>query len=335
MLKIFKCSTGKYLKGEALSSWCYRLCQFPEVQQHLMEHFWKGSNQCPLFLSLFEFDQHLETGSDLDFVSPNQLGAVLKSVIGNDLEKFSKPTGHVSPIIPWVYRRSYCQSCMVEAMRYTRAPILKCVWRQVLEPFCAVHNTLLWDAPRHVSDALDAPRAIFKWHHSVQARELRYEDYVNDWSCLLQAACRVQKKFVKLRKSQGAGGAYLIDNTLMCLMRVLLTPGTVLYGHAGSRRLLDIKSTEGETLYVSCYLQPFRASAACRARALFFIGVLIGWIGRREATASLKNDYWAPSTPDQVWRSVYEFDPKIFSWLCENLRRFETRALLIPSSNIV
>jgi len=327
MLKSGLCSNAKMIAGESLSSWSYRLCQIPEVQQYIL-HNAGGYGRGPrLFLSLFEFEKR-EAHCDLDFISPDHKWKVLPLIMGSDLERFVKPV-NVAPMIPWGFRRSYCEDCMRENLRSNCSLMLKIAWRYVSKPFCELHDVLLKDVPRQIGAALDAPRAIFKWNHSIESKNLGHAEYVNNWADLLKTACRVQKKLVKLRNLQQDRCIYLFDNTIMSLMRALLTPGMDLYRHSGSNRLLDIVSSEGETLYLSCYLQPFRASAACRARAHFFIGILLGWVCQKEAFKSLRGDPWESDTPEKIWGSVYKFDKELYYWLRNSLIRFQTSALSI------
>ncbi|MGY2686124.1 hypothetical protein ACVWVZ_005458 [Pseudomonas tolaasii] len=335
ILRICIHPSAKYYRGESLSSWCYRLCQYPEVQMHLLERYKRNSIYPASYSSIFEFEQDLSPGADLDFVACLQTKSALQSMIGGYLKKFQLPASQVHPIIPWSYRRSYCYSCMAEAMGTTKAPILKIRWRRVCEPFCDRHKKLLMDAPLYVGRPLDAPRTIFKWHHSGVANNIRHNEYLDQWSEVLRIAYKIQKKIHKIRTGNDAKLVKLFDDSIMSLFRALLTPQSFLYQHSGARRLLDVFSREGESKNVALYLQPYRASSASRARALFYIGLLIGWIRNSEATLALSDDFWAPKTSEDVWEAIYRSDSKVCSTTLMNLRLFKSDLLNFATPNLV
>jgi len=302
---------------------------------HLWEHYKRSSSYPASYSSIFEFEQNLRPGIDLDFVEALQSEGALQSIIGGHLNKFPLRACQVNPVIPWNYRRSYCYSCMADAMASTKAPVLKLKWRQFYEPFCERHKKLLMDAPLYVGRSLDAPRTIFKWHHSDVAIYIGHDEYINQWSDMLRLAYRVQRKIHKIRSNNNMNVVKVFDDCIMSLSRALLTPESFLYEHSGGGRLLDVFSTENESVNVALYFQPYRASSASRARALFYIGLLTGWVRSSEAALALSDDFWAPKTSGDVWDSIYRSNSKVYSTTLMNLRLFQGDLLNIANPRLV
>jgi len=317
--------------GESLSSWCFRLAQFPEVQQYLLAKSTPGIISSMTHLSILEFEQSCNN-ADFDFIYDEPRKLMLMPIIGGNYRKFLVPSVCIQPVIPWQYRRSYCSSCISEALRVTRAPILKSSWRNVFEPFCIKHGELLRDAPPHVGRLLDGPRAIFKWHHMSPNDCSSHEEYTLQWAAFLRSAEKVQRKIKRLLSGDEAN-VLDVSNTILALMRALLNPGAFLYDHLGARRLPDIEASQYETMNISLRLQVFRASSASRARALFYVGVVLGWIKEKEIEQVSGDNYYAPKSASDVWGSVWEADSKVYAWLRSNLHIHQNNALRVSLPN--
>ncbi|WP_439868984.1 hypothetical protein [Pseudomonas syringae] len=331
-------------EGESLSSWIFRQrCKARKLPYNGDLAFPHPLRRDESLLSeaipLHDFDQGLSRSmaqafADRIHLPYHLLATQLCSVTGVD-KHFSELYGYSTRTLdaPWVgtviiplkYRCSYCYQCVEEGIKATGMPITKARWRHVLMPFCLTHLSLLYDAPGKTSLREDFPSAVFKHHWGQCYADTRIDEHIRSDITRLALGMRVQQKLIALWSGTP-------DESLRCailgfvltLFRMVLDPA---YRWAYSRT--DILTGGGHYtasgFYAEFYERPLRATAFARARALYIVGLLLGWIDEDETQAPEVWDAFTPRCASDIWARLPH---------CGALRLWVKRELSLYENNM-
>jgi hypothetical protein len=118
-----------------------------------------------------------------------------------------------------------------------------------------------------------------------------------------------------------------IENFILTLMRALMMPcmnGSYDGGSLTGGRSEAVRRIVGGANYTVLYLQPFLASSATRARALYLVGLVLGWISESAAKAAAGKDFYIATSAEHITRWLLDEQTGLARWLSLNLQRFET-----------
>lgn len=237
-----------------------------------------------------DFDQGLTPAMAQAFAQRNYIPVSLLTPLCVD-KPFDELYGHAKPSkgVPWVgtviiplqHRCSYCYQCVEEGIKATGLPVIRSCWRHVLMPFCSRHQALLYDVSEKFSLSEDFPAAVFKFHWNRTFAVTRIDEHTRSDISRLRGAMRVQQRLIDLWDSttdvvQRAANLGFV----LTLFRMLLQPT---YEWAYSKKEIFNQGGRPVVLefYSAFYKLPLRATAVARARALFLIGVILGWTDER------------------------------------------------------
>lgn len=328
-------------EGESISSWMFRLqCnarRYPCISDGDLGRIVTGASSQPDPMSLVQtssqtedtfietnsagtntadansaqdFDQGLTPAMAQAFAQRNYIPVSLLTPLCVD-KPFDELYGHAKPSkgVPWVgtviiplqHRCSYCYQCVEEGIKATGLPVIRSCWRHVLMPFCSRHQALLYDVSEKFSLSEDFPAAVFKFHWNRTFAVTRIDEHTRSDISRLRGAMRVQQRLIDLWDSttdvvqRSANLGFVLT-----LFRMLLQPT---YEWAYSKKEIFNQGGRPVVLefYSAFYKLPLRATAVARARALFLIGVILGWIDEDEAQAPEFWDAFAPKDASIIW----------------------------------
>lgn len=274
-----------------------------------------------------DFDQGLTPAMAQAFVQRNYIPASLLTPFCAE-KPFEKLYGHArhpkgvpwvgTVIIPLQHRCSYCYQCVEEGIRATGLPVIKSCWRHVLMPFCSKHEALLYDVSGRISLNEDFPAAVFKFHWSRTFATTRFDEHTRSDISRLKGAMRVQQRVIDLWE----GTTDVVQRSanlgfVLTLFRMVLQPT---YEWAYSKKdMFNVGGPpSGLGFYSAFYNLPLRATAFARARALFLVGLILGWIDQDEAQAPEFWDGFAPQRAHTIWAHLPYHGP-LRSWVRREL----------------
>jgi hypothetical protein len=217
---------------------------------------------------------------------------------------------------------------MATAITRTGFPVCLTKWRHVLEPFCDRHPYLLREGNLIGRVPEDLPRYLFKWHWQSRRQRDDYELYAAANAPLLALSRQVQLTITQTLITQSEMAIkHKFENFILTLMRALMMPcmdGSYDGGSLTRGRIEAVQRIIGDANYTVLYLQPFLASSATRARALYLVGLVLGWISESAAKAAAGKDLYIATSAEHITRWLLDGQTGLARWLSPNLQRFET-----------
>lgn len=220
-------------------------------------------------------------------------------------------------IIPMQLRSDFCLDCMEEAISEIGLPVYLKTWRLVLRPYCEKHGCVLLSVDAHLYRSIDIAVEIFEhacaFPHEVQRQKILLDKYSDVQNIARDIFVRIG---VLLNQAPSRKVRCKIENFLMMLMRIALAPE--LWGSYASianfKVVADRKFDNEKPLPMFCQT-PLRATGAARARSLYLIGLLLGWVSEFQATRSRpESDFYLETSAIAIWRSV-KWRPQVKSIL--------------------
>lgn len=323
--------------GESLSSWAYRLLCYAVKRPH----FTNISEDCEGFLSRVDVDRGLTEGqwrelAQLMNISFNDI----EGIVLRDQEAIDQSTdfyelvmrSRIAPslrvgsiIIPSQYRSAYCYQCIQEGIASVRLPLMQQSWRYVLMPFCTEHRSVLLDAPTSASLRVSFPERVFKSHWSNSSSRERYEEMIRRDHVRLNLGLRVQDNILALlRSAPSEDFQWRIVGFVLTLMRIVLISR---FANSYFNREIYYYEEweEPKGFYTKFYNGPIRADAHTRARALYFVGLLLGWIHEEETNSPDAWDIYVPTSAASIWNIMSGSDQGHF--MGRELSRYDNEML--------
>lgn len=340
-------------EGESISSWMFRLqCSArrdpyvsnvdicptrsvessrPDPMSPIQKASQTGKSSTEINV-LQDYDQELTPAMAQAFAQRNYISVSLLNQACLD-KPFDDLYGHAGPskgapwvgtvIIPLQHRRSYCYQCVEEGIRATGLPVIKSCWRHVLMPFCSKHEALLYDVSGRMSLNEDFPAAVFKFHWNRTFATTRFDEHTRSDITRLKGAMRVQQRVIDLWE----GTTDVVQRSanlgfVLTLFRMVLQPT---YEWAYSKKdMFNVGGPpSGLGFYSAFYKLPLRATAFARARALFLVGLILGWIDDDEAQAPEFWDAFAPDRASMIWAHMPNHGP-LGSWVRRELDLYQS-----------
>jgi hypothetical protein len=319
------------LSGESLTSWvlrAYNRLSVEKLNSFQLELDYAGCGYVEADGSECDIPRLLP---DLDLLENNVYASKLLkdyNICESWLEKRFRL--EIRPIIPFMYRQSYCYACLGEALQITQEIAVKHEWRFVLQPFCIIHNCVLLDAGVEFTRFSDYAYELFLYHCDRRGDKLKRSVLFEADHVIHDAALKVQRRYLRLREeAQDLSQRHRIDNFMLTILRAVLMPSLhFAYRPADFNKWAGSDAFVLPSLYVRFYQEVFRAPALMRAKALYLTGLVLGWIGEDEAVEAAKDSYFFPRKPLLVWRAL-DKTPGLLSLMCSDLRLNETAQLSI------
>lgn len=347
-MSFYKSFISERCEGESISSWMFRLqcsarrhpyvsevefCRArsvassrpdPILSVETLPQTEKNSTETKV---LQDYDQGLTPAMAQAFAERNHIPVSLLTPLCVD-KPFDDLYGHAkypkgapwvgTVIIPLPHRCSYCYQCVEEGIKATRLPVVQSCWRHVLMPFCLRHQTLLYDVSGKMSLNEDFPAAVFKFHWNRTFAATRFDEHTRSDITRLRGAMRVQQRLIDLW--EGSTDVFKRSANLgfvLTLFRMVLQP-TYKWAYSKKDMFNDGGPPQGLGFYSAFYKLPLRATAVARARALFFVGLILGWIDEDEAKAPEFWDAFAPNCASIIWAHLPNHGP-LGSWVRREL----------------
>jgi hypothetical protein len=326
------------LPGESLSSWVFRSYDsLPSIESY---NFWLQPET-----ELAEHDELMPQKNfiltpyyDRDLVGSNpDAWALVKyhNVSDEWLEPFRfEPR----PLVPFQFRQSSCYDCFTEALETTGQVAALLEWRFLLQPFCTRHGGLLRDGGCEHALLTNYSSELFG-SHFTEGLNTSQSSLVDQYKLMceyddmsLAMGKKVQDRYLEIRDTASdIWQRTAIDNFILTLTRAVLMPCM----HYSYRRIHFCQwagqdSFALPSFYVQFYQEIYGAPSAARARALYLVGLLLGWVTEDEADQVDKQDYYVARKARDIWIK-FEGSSHLSSYLILQLAMNQTEFLSIES----
>lgn len=307
-------SLPKPYPDEALSSWMYRVREThaePQIRalSGMSDHDRETS---PLMASYVKVLGG--RGKDLDFSFERPEILAFAKAYDLTLEWIKSVFSPVSTqIIPIWFRSDYCPQCMEESIADIGFPVYLKSWRLVLKPFCQKHGCVLLSTDTYLHDSIDFAMDVFE-HSCANPHELDRQSNCLVKDSQVQSLSRMVVDRIESLLGQVEGTLVhdKVQRFVLTLLRVTLMPK--LWSNYSSVIKFAVQSGndfESKKELPMFYQLPLRVTDMARARSLYMIGLLLGWIEEEQAQeARQRDDFYLVTSASAFWQRV-EHSPRI------------------------
>ncbi len=194
-------------------------------------------------------------------------------------------------VIPRIIRRSYCIKCIEDSIAECGLPTYKRAWGVVLMPLCSRHQTLLEDGEFSPKNSLNLALPLFKSHWSSMLSKVNSDARANLYPWI-PLSSRVQSKM--------SANPRLMESTAVRVLAQLFLSRWLLFATAENQR--DSRARKGSFYELSkpsadamIHQDSISACATMRAKALCYVGLVLGLISDTELQEALGADAFLPS----------------------------------------
>jgi|GEM_PF-5470368 len=325
--------THKAILGESLSSWMHRhdrnsiIRSAPNISASASSCYKKF---IAIKSQVISVDRDFKDSNDvlLEFLICHRVDVTSLGTLGDPEER---------PIVPFHYRRSYCYECFESSLQLIQSFAWKLEWRYMLNPFCSVHDTLLREAPLDLALSYGFGQRAFESHHGRGRHQARHDAMCIKSADIFNLSWIVQVRYEKLRKlAAKRGESKNLDEYVLSIVRSMLMPcmrssfdDIDLNGVLGP----DCFPRDGHSLYIQYFYEIYRVTSAARARALYLMGILLGWIDEKQAIKSQGDNYFIATCPDDIFNHLRK-SKALTRLLCQKLKNHQNDYMSIDFSSI-
>jgi hypothetical protein len=292
--------------GETLSSWMWRVNATSRVPFLSCARFTSGERE---ELNRKTWGINGNRFADRDRLTENSYIEDLKRVFKVSQTWLNKRFPEFNhPVIPTQFRKAFCSDCFMESFQQFGIPVCKMQWCYLTKPLCDLHEVPLHDSSEFFVDDDD---------YTVQAFVSYWDDPSFKEHCDLirhggekrtALALKVQRRLHNLlRRASTSGESFKVEMFVVTLMRAMLMP-TFHYAYpriafhfwGGSDQFASLG------FYGNFFQEIYRSTCLARIYALYFSGIVLGWITSEHARKTLHEGYLAPWHADMIWSKLDE-----------------------------